>query len=71
MQAQQEALMKESVASDLQFDQSIEDNPKVRRCLRCKASFGSQWAGERICPRCKRSTAWQKGMPSRYRSSGG
>ena len=35
---------------------------KVRRCLSCEATFDSQWAGERICPRCKHSSAWRAGV---------
>lgn len=37
--------------------------PKTRNCLRCSNEFESEWAGERICSRCKSSTAWQSGMP--------
>src|SRR3546814_10092461 len=33
------------------------DDPKVRQCLRCQSDFTSQWAGERICARCKGNSA--------------
>ena len=33
--------------------------PVVRQCLRCAASFESQWIGERICRRCKATQDWR------------
>jgi hypothetical protein len=39
-----------------------EDQRKERVCLKCQASFGSEWAGERICPRCKGTEAWRSGF---------
>ena len=44
--------------------------PKVRHCLRCRHSFKSEWAGERICARCKASNAWRSGIPVRSTSAG-
>jgi len=44
--------------------------PKLRRCLRCQVSFNSEWAGERICARCKNSNAWRSGIPVRSSNSG-
>ena len=41
------------------------DVPKNRRCLRCKALFTSQWSGERVCARCKKSNAWKRGELAR------
>jgi hypothetical protein len=32
-----------------------------RTCLSCKTTFDSAWAGERICVRCKGSSAWRTG----------
>jgi len=32
-----------------------------RKCLICKTPFPSEWAGERICPKCKKSTLWRRG----------
>lgn len=37
--------------------------PRLRPCLRCRVAFHSEWAGERICPRCKGTTAWRRGLP--------
>ncbi len=50
---------------DLLSEQPIWDVPKVRNCLRCKAAFDSEWSGERICSRCKKSNALQGGAPQR------
>ena len=34
---------------------------KTRLCLVCRSPFPSAWAGERICRRCKSSSAWRSG----------
>jgi len=34
---------------------------KIRNCLICKTPFPSAWAGERICRRCKSTSAWRSG----------
>ncbi len=34
---------------------------KTRKCLVCKATFPSAWAGERVCRRCKATSAWRGG----------
>ena len=51
------------------------DVPAERACLRCKATFGSEGFGERICGRCKSSSTWRSAAsasnrPERRRSSG-
>ncbi len=42
-------------ASEMDID------PKVRNCLSCLRPFTSEWAGERICPKCKSSVSWRSG----------
>jgi hypothetical protein len=37
------------------------DEAKVRNCLVCKSPFPSAWAGERVCRRCKSTSAWRGG----------
>lgn len=32
---------------------------RTRRCLMCGQSFQSEWAGERVCKKCKSTTAWR------------
>jgi len=55
-----------------QTSKTLDDEPahavdlKSRRCLSCEEIFASQWAGERICKRCKHSSAWHAGVA--YRS---
>ncbi len=41
------------------------DVSRDRLCLRCKDSFISEWFGERICRRCKKSSSWKNGAPPR------
>jgi hypothetical protein len=41
--------------------------PKTKPCLVCKSPFLSEWAGERICRRCKSTAAWKSGVVSRSR----
>lgn len=43
--------------------ESIPHVAKDRSCLRCRKGFQSNWSGERICPRCKSSSSWQRGTP--------
>lgn len=35
--------------------------PKTRRCLSCGENFPSEWAGERVCKKCKATTNWRAG----------
>jgi hypothetical protein len=42
-------------------------DPKTKPCLVCKSPFLSEWAGERICRRCKSTAAWRSGVVSRSR----
>jgi hypothetical protein len=37
------------------------DEPKMRNCLVCRTAFQSAWAGERVCRRCKATSAWRGG----------
>ncbi len=39
-------------------------SPKPRRCLRCQTEFDSVWAGDRICGKCKQTSAWRSGQPA-------
>ena len=38
-----------------EYEQDVrrDDERKTRQCLVCKDSFLSEWAGERICHKCK------------------
>ena len=44
---------------------------QVRLCLRCQTAFHSEWAGERVCLRCKGSSTWRSGIPVRAGAAGG
>jgi len=33
----------------------------TRSCLMCSDAFPSAWAGERICKKCKSTSAWREG----------
>ena len=44
---------------------------QVRQCLRCQSPFNSEWAGERVCVRCKSSSTWRSGIPVRAPGSSG
>jgi hypothetical protein len=37
------------------------EEPKMRNCLVCRTAFPSAWAGERVCRRCKATSAWRGG----------
>jgi hypothetical protein len=42
-------------------EQTRRGEEKVRNCLICKTPFASAWAGERVCRRCKSTSAWRGG----------
>lgn len=42
------------------------DESQERHCLRCRSAFWSEWYGERICPRCKNTTAWRGAVAGSY-----
>ena len=48
------------VADETQ-EKDAEADAKVRQCLVCGQRFPSEWAGERICPKCKSTAAWRSG----------
>jgi uncharacterized paraquat-inducible protein A len=56
---------------DPEYIRPAHDVRKTRNCLRCEETFASEWFGERICPRCKRSNAWKREIPPGNRRSGG
>lgn len=39
-----------------------EAGPKTKPCLVCRTPFPSEWAGERVCHRCKSTAAWRSGV---------
>ena len=39
-----------------------DDERKTRKCLVCRVEFLSEWAGERICLKCKSSSNWRSGF---------
>ena len=49
---------------DDQLDAPVSAPPRTRSCLRCQSDFQSEWAGERICKRCKGTAAWREGGPA-------
>lgn len=57
-----------SSQSDL-LDEPVSAPPRTRTCLRCRTDFQSEWAGERICRRCKGTSAWREGNPATTHSS--
>ena len=63
-------IMPSTPANEIPIEEPRVDVPKVRRCLRCETTFHSQWAGERICPRCKSSNTWRNGSPLGSGASG-
>jgi hypothetical protein len=54
-----------NTSMDDSADCEAKGDVKKRRCLSCEGAFDSQWAGERICPHCKQSSAWRGGVSYR------
>ena len=48
--------------SEAEQDPRRDDERKTRKCLVCKAPFLSEWAGERICHKCKSKSNWRSGF---------
>ena len=40
----------------------------IRRCLKCRQPFSSAWSGERVCAKCKASSAWREGTGANLQS---
>lgn len=38
---------------------------RTRRCLKCGADFPSEWAGQRVCAKCKKKVGWRSGTSLR------
>lgn len=49
------------VAHEEERETPRQHEAKTRKCLVCKSPFPSSWAGERICRRCKSTSAWRGG----------
>ena len=51
--------------SDVAFPTKNEEEQipaqKTRKCLFCSQDFPSEWAGERVCKKCKATAAWRQG----------
>jgi hypothetical protein len=56
------------IASERLIDPG-ETQRRERLCLSCRGAFDSAWVGERICPRCKGSSAWRSGSSRTYTRS--
>lgn len=63
--------MNDSSESDTETDEPQGDTARIRRCLKCQNEFPSEWAGERICARCKSKNAWRNSSPLTFQGHGG
>jgi tRNA(Ile2) C34 agmatinyltransferase TiaS len=50
-----------AIAGDRLRGLTADVTPKTRLCLKCRSSFESEGAGERVCRKCKSSSAWRSG----------
>jgi len=50
-----------AIAGDRPRELKADVTPKTRLCLKCRSSFESEGAGERVCRKCKSSSAWRSG----------
>jgi hypothetical protein len=51
----------ESRDEDVRPDTGRKYEAKIRKCLMCGTQFPSEWAGERICRKCRSSSTWRRG----------
>ncbi len=54
--------MSKDIPLDEPLRQALGDVPKNRPCLRCKIVFESEGFGDRICRRCKATSAWRSNI---------
>lgn len=66
-----DATARKRLATEEASSQLHRGEAQVRRCLRCQTDFHSEWAGERVCMRCKGSSTWRSGIPVRAATSSG
>jgi hypothetical protein len=50
-----------TMRDDFERDRPRAPEAKTRKCLVCQTPFPSAWAGERVCRRCKATSAWRSG----------
>ncbi len=46
--------------SEVETEEQPEREEKERKCLVCNRMFVSEWAGERVCKRCRSSAIWRQ-----------
>ena len=63
--------MNKSLENPIKTDRPQRDTAKIRRCLKCRNEFPSEWAGERICARCKNKNEWRNSSPLSSQGYGG
>ena len=63
--------MKKLHENDAGTKRPQKDTAKIRLCLKCQNEFPSEWAGERVCVRCKSKAAWRNSSPLAYQGYGG
>lgn len=61
---QDSAAMLDNAAAELEDPLPQKSNVKKRQCLCCSTDFTSEWAGERVCQKCKASNGWRSGVSS-------
>ena len=56
--------MKSGYQKEPEYEEDVRrnDERKTRKCLVCEAPFLSEWAGERICHKCKSKKEWRSGF---------
>lgn len=62
--------MTHPLPTDAPSGQVTDDAARLRQCLKCRAKFRSEWAGERICSRCKSTVVWRRGATLKSQSVG-
>ena len=55
--------MKAAYQKKPEYEEDVrrDDERKTRKCLMCEDPFLSEWAGERICRKCKSTHNWRSG----------
>jgi hypothetical protein len=47
--------------NQIEIQNRVSGVSKFRKCLTCREDFQSEWAGQRVCTKCKKKAKWRSG----------
>jgi len=62
MKAQHQHSKKPAPEAEIDMEPITVFVEKARKCLMCSTTFQSEWAGHRVCPKCRSRSSWREGV---------